>query len=68
MLVAMCADDDAPVLRAYAVKAIRLIVPSALESPPDLVARIISSPLTEARDQPVIMDNRSGASGATSGA
>ena len=68
MLVAMCAAADAPVLREYPVKAIRLIVPSAPGSPPDLVARIVSSPLADGLSQPVIMDNRPGASGTISGA
>jgi tripartite-type tricarboxylate transporter receptor subunit TctC len=67
-LVAMCAAAAAPVLREYSVKAIRLIVPEAPGSPPDLAARIIGSPLADALGQPVIMDNRPGASGTISGA
>lgn len=54
---AAAADDG------YPSKPIRIIVPSAPSSGPDVVSRLIGGKLTEAWGQQVVADNRSGAAG-----
>jgi len=49
--------------QAYPSKPIRFIVPFAAGSATDTVARLIGERITEATKQPVIADNRPGASG-----
>jgi len=49
--------------QAYPTHAIRWILPGAPGSPPDVAARIVGVPLALALGQPVIVDNRPGASG-----
>ena len=44
-------------------KPIRFVVPFAAGVSPDVVARIISDPLSRALGQPVVVDNRAGAAG-----
>ncbi|HEY7458017.1 MAG TPA: tripartite tricarboxylate transporter substrate binding protein [Xanthobacteraceae bacterium] len=48
---------------AYPAKPIRLIVPSPAGSPPDLVGRLIAEKLSAALGQPIVVDNRPGATG-----
>lgn len=50
--------------QAYPSKPIKLIVPYAAGGGTDLLARTLQEPLARALGQPVIIDNRSGASGA----
>lgn len=47
----------------YPSKPIRMIVPSAPGSGPDIMARAIGQKLTESLGQPVVIDNRPGAGG-----
>ena len=47
----------------YPVKPIRIIVPYAAGGPSDIFARAVGQLLTDAWAQPVIIDNRPGASG-----
>ncbi|HZN24815.1 MAG TPA: tripartite tricarboxylate transporter substrate binding protein [Burkholderiales bacterium] len=46
------------------MRPIRLIVPTTPGGPPDIIARVIGEKIGEAFGQPVIVDNRPGASGA----
>jgi tripartite-type tricarboxylate transporter receptor subunit TctC len=48
---------------AWPDKAVRIIVPTAAGSGSDLIARVIAQRLAEAWKQPVLVDNRAGASG-----
>ena len=47
----------------YPVKPIRLIAPTPPGSPPDVLARLLSEKLTSSLGQPLVVDNRPGASG-----
>ncbi len=49
---------------SYPSKPIRIIVPSAPGSGPDIISRLIGSRLTESWGQQVVTDNRAGAAGA----
>jgi tripartite-type tricarboxylate transporter receptor subunit TctC len=49
--------------QAYPVKAIRMVVPSAPGSGPELIARLIAQKLTEALGRSVVTDPRPGAGG-----
>jgi tripartite-type tricarboxylate transporter receptor subunit TctC len=62
-VVAASADAGTSAPRDYPAKAIRLIVPGAPGVPPDLVARAISDRLATALGKPIVVENRSGASG-----
>ena len=67
-VVALAAGAAAQVVstgsgQAYPAKAIRFIVPQAPGGTSDIVARMVALKLSEAVRQPVIVDNRNGASG-----
>ena len=49
--------------QSYPVKPIRMVVPYAPGGPSDVLARIYSQKLSEALGQPIIIDNKPGASG-----
>ena len=49
--------------QTYPTKTITLIVPSAPGGSTDLAARLISEPLNRALGQPIVVENKPGASG-----
>jgi tripartite-type tricarboxylate transporter receptor subunit TctC len=58
------ASTGAPVLaQSYPTKPIRMVVPSAPGSGPDLIARVVALKLTESLGKPVVTDPRPGAGG-----
>jgi len=61
--MAMCMATAAGAADAYPTKPITLIVPWAAGGSTDILARVLSEHLTKSLGQPVIVDNRPGASG-----
>src|SRR4051794_12017827 len=51
------------VAQDYPARPIRMIVPFSPGGPSDITARLFGQKLTEAWGQPVVIDNRAGASG-----
>lgn len=49
--------------QAYPARAVKIVVPLPPGSPPDVLARIVAEKLQETWKQPVIVDNRPGATG-----
>lgn len=49
--------------QTYPIKPIRLIAATAPGSPPDVLARLLSEKLASSLGQPIVVDNRPGASG-----
>jgi tripartite-type tricarboxylate transporter receptor subunit TctC len=60
LVVAAPATANEP---AYPAKPIRLVVPSAPGSPPDVVGRLVGGRLATAVGQPVVIENKAGATG-----
>lgn len=63
MIMAMAAAVFAQVQPPFPTKAVRMVVPFSTGSQPDSVARIIATKLADSWRQPVVVENRPGASG-----
>jgi tripartite-type tricarboxylate transporter receptor subunit TctC len=63
LLSAAANPAEAQEPRGYPARSLRLIAPTPPGSPPDLVARVIGEKLALALGQPVVVDNRAGATG-----
>ncbi len=64
-LAALTLAASLPVLaqQGYPTKAIRVIVPFAAGSTTDIIARAITDKMSQSMGQPIVVDNRGGASG-----
>lgn len=61
--VALVSVSPAILAQAYPTKPIRIVVSAAPGGSPDIISRLMSPKLTEALGQPIVIDNRAGASG-----
>ena len=61
--VAMAQWCSASLAQGYPSKPVRFLVPVAAGTTPDVVARVVSQPLSQVLGQPIIVDNRTGAAG-----
>jgi tripartite-type tricarboxylate transporter receptor subunit TctC len=62
-LLCVVAGVTSAAAQSYPSRPIRMIVPFSPGGPSDILARLLGSKLTEAWGQPVVVDNRPGASG-----
>ena len=58
---ALCAG--AALAQGYPVKPVHLVIPNGSGAPPDILARALAPPLSQALGQPFVIDNRVGANG-----
>jgi tripartite-type tricarboxylate transporter receptor subunit TctC len=63
VLVAVPLFSAAALAQTFPTKPIRIVVAGAAGGSPDILIRLMSPTLTEALGQPIIVDNRAGASG-----
>jgi tripartite-type tricarboxylate transporter receptor subunit TctC len=61
--VALVSVPPATRAQTYPTKPIRIVVSAAPGGSPDIISRLMSPKLTEALGQPIVIDNRAGASG-----
>jgi len=62
-VLSVCASTSALAADAWPTKPIRMIVGFAAGSSPDVQARLLAEPLSKALGQPVVVENKPGASG-----
>jgi len=60
LLAALVMTPDMAIAQSWPSRPVRLIVPQAAGGMPDIVARVISSPLSRELGQQVLVDNRAG--------
>lgn len=63
LVFALLLAAPAAVAQSYPSKPIRLVVPTSVSTPVDIVSRIIASRMGAALGQPIAVDNRPGATG-----
>ncbi|MBI2960409.1 MAG: tripartite tricarboxylate transporter substrate binding protein [Betaproteobacteria bacterium] len=63
LLAALALHDGAAFAQSYASKSVRIVVPFPPGGAVDTMARVISPKMTDALNQPVLVDNRPGAGG-----
>ena len=67
-LLGLCAAAPTAHAQQYPTKPIRMLIPSPAGGGTDILGRVVKEGLTELWGQPVIVDNRGGASGRIAGA
>lgn len=70
LTLSMCADiaSNPTAAQNFPSQVIRIVVPSAPSTPPDIISRVIATELTEAEGWKVIVENRPGAVQTVAGA
>jgi tripartite-type tricarboxylate transporter receptor subunit TctC len=61
--IALVTASPSTLAQTYPTKPIRIVVSAAPGGSPDIISRLMSPKLTEALGQPIVIDNRAGASG-----
>lgn len=64
LLLALTVATCSALAQPYPVKPIRLVIPWPAGGPSDVIGRVFAEPLAKVLGQPIVIDNRGGASGA----
>jgi len=63
MLFALCSMAGSALAQAYPTRPIKIIVPYTPGDGPDVIARLIGDKISQRLGQPIVVDNKAGASG-----